>query len=87
MKTINILRAKGKDLWGVRLFEEAHTAAERRGFRTARRRRQREVARLGLLREYFSEEINKIDPGFFCRLDDSKFQMQERAERFKNRKK
>ena len=80
MKTINILRAKGKDLWGVRLFEEAHTAAERRGFRTARRRRQREVARLGLLREYFSEEINKIDPGFFCRLDDSKFQMQERAE-------
>ncbi|MDE7286027.1 MAG: type II CRISPR RNA-guided endonuclease Cas9, partial [Lachnospiraceae bacterium] len=75
-----LLRAKGKDLWGVRLFDEAHTAEERRGFRTARRRRQRETARLGMLRELFSEEIDKIDPGFFARLDDSRFQMPERAE-------
>lgn len=75
-----LLRAKGKDLWGVRLFDEAHTAEERRGFRIARRRRQRETARLGMLRELFSEEIDKIDPGFFARLDESRFQMQERAE-------
>ncbi len=27
-----LLRAKGKDLWGVRLFDEAHTAEERRDF-------------------------------------------------------
>ena len=25
-----LLRAKGKDLWGVRLFEEAKTSADRR---------------------------------------------------------
>ena len=67
-----LLRAKGKDLWGVRLFDEAHTAEERRGFRIARRRRQRETARLGMLRELFSEEIDKIDPGFFARLDESR---------------
>lgn len=36
----NLVRVKGKDLWGVRLFDEAKTAAERRGYRTSRRRLQ-----------------------------------------------
>ena len=31
-----ILRAHGKALWGVRLFESAKTADERRTFRTSR---------------------------------------------------
>ena len=48
-----LLRVKGKDLWGIREFEEAQTAAERRSKRISRRRRQREVARIGLLKEYF----------------------------------
>ena len=42
----NILRAKGKDLWGMREFEEAQTAADRRSHRTSRRRYQREVKRM-----------------------------------------
>ncbi|MCR5837612.1 MAG: type II CRISPR RNA-guided endonuclease Cas9 [Lachnospiraceae bacterium] len=67
----NLLRAKGKDMWGVRLFSEADTSAGRRGFRTARRRRQREKARIGYLKEIFADEINKIDPGFFQRLEES----------------
>ncbi|MBE5922074.1 MAG: type II CRISPR RNA-guided endonuclease Cas9 [Lachnospiraceae bacterium] len=75
-----LLRAKGKDLWGVRLFEEANTSAERRSYRISRRRRQREIARMGLLRELFAPAINEVDPGFYARLDDSKFHMQERAE-------
>lgn len=75
-----LLRAKGKDMWGVRLFEEANTSAERRTYRIARRRRQREKARMGLLREYFAEEIGKVDAGFYARLDDSKFYMEERTE-------
>ena len=69
----NLVRAKGKDLWGVRLFPEASTAEKRRSMRTSRRRRQREKARIGYLRELFAEEINKIDSGFYQRLDDSKF--------------
>ncbi len=68
-----IVRKKGKDLWGVRLFPEAQTAAERRTNRVARRRRQREKARIGYLRELFANEIQKTDPGFFQRLDDSKY--------------
>lgn len=73
-----LLRAKGKNLWGVRLFEEANTSVDRRVYRIARRRRQREVARMGLLRELFAQEIEKIDPGFFLRLDDSKYHIEER---------
>ncbi|MDE6750189.1 MAG: type II CRISPR RNA-guided endonuclease Cas9 [Lachnospiraceae bacterium] len=76
----HLLRAKGKNLWGVRLFSEAQTSADRRTYRIARRRRQREVARMGLLRELFAQEINKVDPGFFLRLDDSKYHMEERNE-------
>lgn len=39
-----IVRRKGKDLWGVREFDEALPAVERRTNRVARRRRQREIA-------------------------------------------
>lgn len=75
----NLLRAKGKDLWGVRLFKEASTAAERRTKRTMRRRLQREKARIGSLRELFADEINKVDPGFYQRLDDSKYFKEDKA--------
>ena len=36
-----LLRAKGKDCWSVRLFDESKTALERRTYRTSRRRLQR----------------------------------------------
>lgn len=45
----HLIRAKGKDLWGIREFDEAETAEQRRAHRISRRRRQREVARIGLL--------------------------------------
>lgn len=76
----NLVRAKGKDLWGVRLFSEANTAEDRRVKRTSRRSRQREKARIGYLRELFADEINSIDPGFFYRLDDSKFFEEDKRE-------
>lgn len=49
----NILRKKGKTMWGIRLFEEAKTAAERRVARTNRRRLQRQKQRIELLQEIF----------------------------------
>lgn len=61
----NLLRSKGKDLWGVRLFDEANSAAERRSHRVARRRRAREKARIGYLRSLFEDAINQKDPSFF----------------------
>lgn len=75
-----LLRKKGKDLWGVRLFDEAKTAAERRTHRTGRRRLQREKIRIGYLQDMFAEEINKIDPGFFQRLQDSKYYEEDKKE-------
>ena len=75
-----IRRAKGKDLWGVRLFDEAKPSVERRTYRTSRRRGQREKARISMLKGYFEEEINKIDPGFFVRLEESKYHFEDRSE-------
>ena len=76
----HLLRAKGKDLWGVRLFPEAQTAADRRSHRTARRRLQRRKLRIGILNEIFSDELNKVDPGFLQRLADSKFFEEDKTE-------
>lgn len=69
----HLIRRKGKDLWGARLFSSAETSAERRMVRTNRRRLQRRKQRLNYLKEAFREEIDKVDSGFFQRLDDSKY--------------
>ena len=76
----SLLRRKGKDMWGVRLFDEADTAEKRRAFRIARRRLQREKARIGYLKEIFGPEINKVDPGFLARLNDSFFHQEDKHE-------
>lgn len=62
-----IKRVKGQTGLGVRLFEEGQAAAERRGYRTTRRRLSRRRWRLRLLREIFDEPISAIDPSFFAR--------------------
>ena len=69
----NILKSHGKAMWGIRLFEEGKTAEERRLHRSARRRQDRKVQRIKLLQELFAEEIAKADPGFYLRLEESKF--------------
>lgn len=74
----NLIRAKGKDLWGIREFEEANTSAERRTFRVSRRRRQRELVRIGYLKDYFADEIDKIDPNFYQRMANSKYFLEDK---------
>ena len=41
-----VQKKNGKALWGVRLFDEAQPAADRRAFRTARRRYERRKQRI-----------------------------------------
>ncbi len=60
-------------MWGVRLFEEAQTAKERRGFRSMRRRLNRRRQRIKLLQEEFKPEIDKVDPNFFLKLAEFKY--------------
>ena len=78
-----ILRKKGKDLWGIREFEEASTSAERRGHRISRRNRQREITRRALVKSYFADELEKVDPNFLIRLDNSKYYMEDKDENAK----
>ena len=66
-----LLRRRGKTLWGMRLFDEAKTAAERRGFRSNRRRMARAKRRIKLLQMLFNDEISKVDPNFYTRLRES----------------
>ena len=68
-----ILKKHGKMLWGVRLFESAKTAEERRTFRTARRCLDRKNWRIKILQELFAEEISNTDTGFYLRMKESKY--------------
>ena len=75
-----ILRRHGKAMWGVRLFEAAKTAEERRMFRTARRRLDRRGWRIEILQELFKEEISQIDPGFYLRMKESKYYPEDKKD-------
>ena len=64
----DLMKFHGEPAWGVTLFDEANLSAERRSFRTARRRLERRKQRVALLQELFAKEIGKTDPRFFIRL-------------------
>ena len=80
----NLLRAKGKDCWSVRLFDEAKTAAERRKFRTARRRVERRKQRIKWLQGLFAPYVK--DETFFIRLNNSQFLPEDKNELLKTDK-
>ncbi len=79
-----LLRIKGKTAASVLAFEEAATCAERRGFRTARRRLDKRRRRLDLLSELFAPEISKIDPKFFVRIKESRLFPEDKSTETKN---
>ncbi len=67
----HLKRYRGNLTWGVHLFDEASQAAERRTFRTARRRLDRRKQRIQLLQELFAPAVLELDPHFFLRLKES----------------
>ena len=77
-----IAKVNGKALWGTRVFSEALKADERRAARTGRRRYERRRQRLDWLQNVFAEEIGKKDPGFFQRLEESKFREEDKCSEF-----
>ena len=76
-----LLRAKGQDLWSVRLFEEAQSALDRRVKRTARRRLQRRRQRIEFLQSVFAPFMQ--DELFFIRLNNSGFYEEDKDKRLK----
>lgn len=77
-----LARVKGKNYIGVRLFEEGNTAAERRQFRTTRRRLRRRKWRLSLLEGIFAPYIAEIDPYFLARLKNSNISPKDKNNKF-----
>ena len=75
-----LLKANQKSLWGIRLFDDAQTAAQTRGYRTARRRNERRKQRIQWLQQLFDAEIATVDPAFFIRLQESKFRVDDKRE-------
>ena len=76
----NLIKKSGKHLWGARLFGEASTTAERRTNRENRRRLQRRRWRMVMLQNLFNEEMNKVDPYFFTRLNNSSLRNEDKPE-------
>ena len=74
-----IIRKNKKRLWGVRLFEEATTAEDRRGYRSSRRRLARRKWRLNLLEELFASKVKKVDENFFLRLKESQYHYEDKT--------
>lgn len=81
----NLLKARGHDYWGTFLFDEANTAQDRRMNRASRRRTARKRQRIKLLQEIFAKEIAKVDFCFFERLNNSKYNIDDKAKNVKYR--
>lgn len=79
-ESYNIIKKHGIALWGVRLFDGAQTAEERRMHRTSRRRIERRKRRIELLQDIFAEEIVKKDPGFYQRLKESRYTPEDKKD-------
>lgn len=77
-----LVRVKGKSYIGVRLFEEGETAADRRGFRTTKRRLGRRKWRLSLLEEIFAPYLAETDQYFLARLKQSSISPKDSKKKF-----
>ena len=67
----NILKRKNKNMWGSRIFNEASTAADRRGFRSTRRRLERRKERIKMLQSLMLDDMEKEYPNFFPMLKEA----------------
>ena len=67
----NILKKGNKHMWGSRIFNEASTAADRRGFRSNRRRIERREERIKILQSLMLDDMEKEYPNFFPMLKET----------------
>jgi CRISPR-associated endonuclease Csn1 len=78
-KSYELLKYKGEPMWGSHLFDAANQCAERRGFRTSRRRLDRVQFRVHLIDTIFAKEISKIDPDFYIRKQESRLYLEDKS--------
>lgn len=75
-----IPKYKSNAMWGVMLFDAAQQSAERRSYRTARRRLERRKQRILLLQEMFSNSISEVDKNFYIRLKESALYSEDKSD-------
>ncbi len=68
---LRLIRKNGINLWGVRLFDSANSAKERRLHRRQRRTYNKRSWRLQLLKQELHDYVLKEDPDFFKKIDAS----------------
>ena len=69
----NILKKDNKHMWGSRIFNEANTAADRRMFRSARRRIERRKERIKILQSLLLDDMEKEYPNFFPMIKETSY--------------
>lgn len=74
-----LLKFKGEPMWGSHLFDPANQCADRRGFRTARRRLDRRQQRVNLVDEILLPEVVKIDPDYYIRKKESALYKEDKS--------
>ncbi len=74
-----LIKFKGEPVWGSHLFDPAEQSAQRRAFRTARRRLDRRQHRVTLVDELLSEEIAKVDKNYFVRKKESSLWYEDKS--------
>jgi len=68
---LDLIKKKGRNFWGSRLFDSGQTAENRRFYRSSRRRYQRRRQRIELLQSLFEKEIEDVDQKFFKKMNKS----------------
>ena len=81
----NVEKFNGKAMWGIRLFDAATPAADRRSFRVSRRRTDRRQNRIKIVQELLGAEVEKVDPCFFLRLQESKYHIEDKDARVRQK--
>ncbi|MDE6474823.1 MAG: type II CRISPR RNA-guided endonuclease Cas9 [Clostridia bacterium] len=67
----SLVRVSQRNMWGVNLFDEGMPAKDRRAKRSQRRRLERRKQRIVTLRKLMEDDVLKLDPSFFIRMDES----------------
>lgn len=79
-----LLTFRRKNMWGVRLFDEGQSAADRRIKRSTRRRYNRRRERIRFLQEIFAPSILSIDNDFFRRMQEGYLYLEDKSVHSKN---
>lgn len=74
----NLLKYKGKNMWGSRIFETAQTAQQRRTYRGTKRRLNRRKERINMLQSLLQEDIEKEYPNFLKILKETDLKFEDK---------